>query len=173
MIAGLWWCHMTLALVDCVLMLSFSHLVVSLAIWMPLVLAGSSCYQQDSLGRQAEPDSESQGTGRCSPLLAFPQVHQAGRGLAGDRFNVDIPRAPKRLLGKVGRAMGQKMEVKGQGTIHFYWLCPKWTHWQGDWWGRCLKVNVLGALAGLLHEHVFLSPSFSSVEGVDIWLSAP
>lgn len=51
------------------------------------MLAGCSQCQQDSSGRQAEPESGSQETGHCSPLLAVPQVDLASRGLVGRVLN--------------------------------------------------------------------------------------
>lgn len=42
-IAGVWWCHIALAFVACVLMLAFSHLVVT-GVGRP----NSSCWQQAS-----------------------------------------------------------------------------------------------------------------------------
>jgi hypothetical protein len=38
-IAGLWWCHITLCLVDCILMLFFGHLVFPSVGWMILMVA--------------------------------------------------------------------------------------------------------------------------------------
>ena len=39
-IAGLWWCHIVLVLVDCVLKMSFRHPAFPGVGWMVLLIAG-------------------------------------------------------------------------------------------------------------------------------------
>jgi hypothetical protein len=40
MVAELWWCHIALALIDCVLLLSCRHLLFTGVVWMILMTAG-------------------------------------------------------------------------------------------------------------------------------------
>ena len=51
-----------------------SVLTCPLVICLSLVLAGCSCCQQDSSGRQTEPDNGSEGIEPCIPLLAMPGI---------------------------------------------------------------------------------------------------
>lgn len=66
MLVGIWSYHIVLALVDCVLILTFSCLVISGIVWISERSWGGT----QSLG----PDSKAQGIAHCLPLLALPQV---------------------------------------------------------------------------------------------------
>ena len=74
--SGLWWCHIALALTDCVLMLHFSYQVVHGIGWI-LILAGSF----RKAGRSV--DMKAQRTECCSPLVAMHLVDQASMRLVG------------------------------------------------------------------------------------------
>jgi hypothetical protein len=43
---------------------------------------------------------------------------------------------PAGLLGEAGRVMGLTMALKEQHAAHLWGLCPRWTKWAGDRWGR-------------------------------------
>jgi hypothetical protein len=85
-----------MAFTDCVLMMSFSNLVVPGGGWMSLMPPGL-------LRRQAETVNGSQGTLHCSSMLTVPHVDLASKGIAGEGPNLGALRNPKGSLGLGGR----------------------------------------------------------------------
>lgn len=96
---SLQWHHIALARVDCVLMMSSSHLGSPGVGWLTLMPAGF-------LGKSGRAVDQTMLAAHNLPLLAVPQCKPTGKALVGEGYKLVVPGSSTGLPGEAGYFWG-------------------------------------------------------------------